>query len=132
MDNALGLGSLGFWLFVAAAVLGGIWSDIRKRESQQETLRRIVESGRDVDPALVAKILSSGQSETLERDLRIGGFVVIAAAAGLALLGWFLSATSEDALMPLLGVAALVGCVGIGLLAAAGLVERKYPATKGG
>ena len=132
MDNALGLGSLGFWLFVAAAVLGGIWSDIRKRESQQETLRRLVESGRDIDAALIAKILSSGQSETLGRDLRIGGFVVIAAAAGLALLGWFVSATSEDALMPLLGVAALVGCVGIGLLAAAGLVERKYPATKGG
>lgn len=131
MENALGLGSLGFWLFVAAVVLGGIWSDIRKRESQQETLRRIVESGKDVDTAVVSEILSAGQSKTLGRDLRIGGFVVVAASIGLALLGAFLSMVSKDALLPLLGVASLVCCVGIGLLAAAGLVERKYPTTKG-
>lgn len=131
MENALGLGSFGFWLFIAAVVLGGIWSDIRKKESQQETLRRIVESGKDIDTAVISKILSADQSKSLDRDLRIGGFVVIAAAVGLALLGFFLAMVSEDALLPLLGVASLVCCVGIGLLAAARLVERKYPSPKG-
>ena len=45
MSAAAGLGALGFWLFLAAVVVAGIWFDARKRESDQETLRRIVESG---------------------------------------------------------------------------------------
>ena len=43
--EAVGLGALGFWLFLAAVVVAGIWFDAKKRESQQETLRRVVESG---------------------------------------------------------------------------------------
>ena len=44
-------------------------------------------------------------------------------APGLALLGWMLSFLSAKTLMPLLGVAALVLCIAIGLLVAARAVR---------
>jgi hypothetical protein len=40
---------------------------------------------------------------------------------GLVVLGWF-----ADAFQPMLGVSALVGFVGIGLLVAAKFIERWY------
>ena len=46
MEVLHSLGALGFWIFIAAVVVAGIWGDTRKREIQQETLRRIVESGK--------------------------------------------------------------------------------------
>ena len=58
------------------------------------------------------------------RDLRIGGLIVLCAAPGMALLGWFISRIAEPALMPLLGVAALMVFVGIGLLAASRAAEK--------
>jgi hypothetical protein len=113
-----GLAALGFWLFIAAVVTAGIWESIRKREAQHETLRRLMESGQPVDHAVIDKILGGDRKE-ISRDLTIGGLITLAAAPGLVLLGWFLSLLAEDALMPLLGVAALVGCIGVGLLIAA-------------
>ena len=32
--GAIGIGVLGFWLFIAAVVVAGIWEDARKRESR--------------------------------------------------------------------------------------------------
>jgi hypothetical protein len=53
------LGAFGFWMFIAAVVVGGMWFDTRKREAQQETLRRFVESGKDIDASVVKKMLAS-------------------------------------------------------------------------
>jgi len=115
---------MGFWLFIAAIVVAGIWDGIRKREAQHETLRRMIESGQPTDHALMDKIL--GGNERVDRDLRTAGLITLSAAPGLALLGWFLSKLSAKVLLPLLGVSALVACVGIGLLVAARFAERSY------
>jgi MFS superfamily sulfate permease-like transporter len=45
-------------------------------------------------------------------------------APGLAVMGLLIGLTAEGAVMPLLGVAALVAFVGIGLLTAARFLER--------
>ncbi|MDJ0653854.1 MAG: DUF6249 domain-containing protein [Xanthomonadales bacterium] len=111
-----GLAALAFWGFIAAIVVAGIWYDARKRESHQETLRRMVESG-NVDPELVDRIL--GSDENLGRDLRTAGWIVLGTAPGLALLGLILGMEFPDTRLPLLGVSALVLCVGIGLMVAA-------------
>ncbi|MCB1684553.1 MAG: hypothetical protein R3E82_11315 [Pseudomonadales bacterium] len=96
-----GLAALGFWLFIAAVVIAGLWDGIRKREAQHETLRRLMESGQPVDHALIDKILG-GERKQIGRELKIGAMITLACAPGLALLGWFLSLLSEEALMPLL------------------------------
>jgi len=119
-----GLGALAFWGFVAAVVVAGIWYGIREREAQHETLRRIIESGQSVDEALLDKIFHGGRRP--DRDLRIAGLIVIFVAPGLAVLGWFVGQLSTPWLYPILGAAALVAFVGIGLLVAAKFAERSH------
>jgi len=122
MDGIFGLAALGFWLFVAAAAVGGIWDGVRKRDAEHETLRRLIESGREPDQELVDKLLGSKKQPA--RDLKVAGLIVIFVAPGLALMGWVMSLGEKDVLMPLLGVAGLVAFVGIGLLTAAGFLKR--------
>ncbi len=129
---ASGSGALGFWLFLAAVVVAGIWFDARKRESDQETLRRLVESGQRIDPAMVDKILKVGSSNSrIDRDLKVGGLITLSVAPGLFLLGFFLAKLEERMMDVMLGVSLLVGFVGIGLLVAGKMSERWYKDDQG-
>lgn len=119
-----GLAALAFWGFIAAVVVAGVWYSIRERQAQHETLRRIIDSGKPLDPALVEQVL--GGDRRLDRSLKIAGLIVIFAAPGLAIMAWFIGQLSAAALMPLLGAAGMVAFVGIGLLVAAKSAERSY------
>jgi len=121
-SGIFGLAALGFWMFIAAVSVGGIWDGVRKREAEHETLRRLIESGKMPDQALVDKILGSKKDPA--RDLKVAGLIVFFVAPGLAFMGWLISLNNPDALMPLFGVAGLVAFVGIGLLTAARFLER--------
>lgn len=123
-----GLAALAFWGFIAAVVVSGVWFDIRKREAQHETVRRIIESGKPIDDELMDKLLSlgSGKSERLDRGFKITGFIMIPASVGLALFGLIMGTQFPDAELPLLGAAALVGCIGLGFLVLAQIVKRWY------
>ena len=132
METAAGLGAMGFWLFIAAVVVAGIWFDVRKRESQQETLRRVVESGQHLDPAMIDKLLAAGGGPSrIDRDLKVGGLIVIFVSPGLAILGWFLEKLQPNLFDVMLGVALMVGFVGIGLLVAGKVSERWYREDQG-
>ena len=121
------LGALGFWIFIAAIVVAGIWSAARKRESQQETLRRIVESGKEIDAAVLDKLLSADRDDSrMDQDLKVAGVIVMFIAPGLAILGWFLSKLQEELMDVMLGVSLMVGVVGVGLYVAGIYSERWY------
>ncbi|MGB5690177.1 MAG: DUF6249 domain-containing protein [Woeseiaceae bacterium] len=123
MDSGfLGIAAFGFWMFIAAATVGGIWDGIRKREAEHETLRRIIESGKQPDQQLMDKLL--GHNKAPERDLKVAGLIVIFVAPGLAVMGWFIGRDDADAFMALLGVSLLVGFVGLGLLTAANFMKK--------
>ena len=132
MGTAAGLGALGFWLFIGAVVVAGIWFDVRRRETEQETLRRVVESGQTIDSAVIDKLLKvgGGQSRT-DRDLKVSGLIVIFLAPGIAILGWFLAKLQPEVMSVMLGVAILLGLLGIGLLVAGKVAERWYEADRG-
>ena len=132
MEAAAGLGALGFWLFIAAVVVAGIWFDVRRRESEQETLRRVVESGQHIDSAMIDKLMKvgGGQSRT-DRDLKVSGLIVIFLAPGIAILGWFLAKLQPELMTVMLGVALLLGMLGIGLLVAGKAAERWYTEDQG-
>ena len=117
-----GLAIFAFWGFLAIVIAVGGWQDVRKREARQETLRHLIASGQPVDQSLTDRII--GSSPRLDHSLKAGGVVVLFAAAGLALLGWFLSLLAQWALFAFLGTAALAGCIGIGLLVASKVIER--------
>ena len=127
-----GLAAMAFWGFIAAVVVSGVWFDIRKREAQHETVRRIIESGKPIDDELMDKLLSlgSGKSERLDRAFKITGFIMIPASVGLALFGLIMGTQFPETELPLLGAAALVGTIGLGFLVLAQIVKRWYVADK--
>lgn len=123
--EALGLGTLGFWLFLAAIIVGGMWFDSKKKESQQETLRRVVESGKHIDAAVIDRMIAAtSEPEKSEQDLKVGGIICAAVAPGLAIFGWFLSQLAEELLAIMLGVSLLVLAVGAGLYIAGIMTEH--------
>ena len=124
-----GLGALAFWGFIAAIVVAGIWDGAKRRDTQHETLRRMIESGKPVDEALVDRLLGgSAVPKRPEVGLRVGGIVILSIAAGLAILGLFVGTIAPDARMPMLGAAALLACLGIGLFVAARYVSSTQEA----
>ena len=123
--EVFGIGALGFWLFLAAVVVGGMWFDSKKRETQQETLRRVVESGQRIDEAMITKLMNATEdSESSEGDLKIGGIITMFAAFGLVALGWFLGRLNDQIFEVMLGVGALALIVGIGLYVAGIMSDR--------
>ena len=125
MDVATALGSLGLWVFLAAVVVAHIWSAARKRESQQETLRRVVESGQHLDVAVIDRMLDSSRgNERPDRDLKVAGIITMFVSPGLAILGWFLGRFNDKIFELMIGVSLLVLIVGIGLYVAGKMTER--------
>jgi hypothetical protein len=125
MEAAAGLAGLGFWLFLAAVVVARIWFDARKRESQQETLRRVVESGQHLDVAVIDRMLgASGGNQRPDRDLKVAGIITMFVAPGLSVLGWFLGRFNDKAFEVMIGVSFLVLIIGIGLYVAGKMTER--------
>lgn len=119
-----GLAALAFWGFIASIVVAGIWYGLRERQAQYDTLSRMIESGQTIDEDIVERIL--GGKDRIDVGLKIAGLIVIFIAPGIAVLAWFISQLSEPWLMPLLGAAALVAFVGVGLLVAAKFAEKSY------
>ena len=119
-----GLAAFAFWAFIASCVVSGIWYAIREKEAQHETLRRIIESGKEVDVEVIERVMSDGgKSET---DLRVGGYITMFVAPGLILLGYVLEIVSDNdrIFTIMLGVGGLVFFVAIGLLVAANVIDR--------
>ncbi len=128
MSTGEGLGALGFWLFIATIIAVGVWSSIRKRESQHETIRRAIESGQDIDPELADKLLTltGTGSKELDRDLKVSGWIVLFLAPGMVLLGYGLSMVEEGIFPILLGVSGLMVFLSMGMFVAAYVVKRWY------
>lgn len=122
-----GLAAIAFWGFLAAVVVAGIWYDQRRRESQQETLRRIVESGRDMQPEVVDRILAlSNENKRPDRDFKLAALWILPIAPGVYLLGLALGGLAPEARTALSGVAALLLCLGVGFWLASGIAARLY------
>ena len=126
LTTGAGLGALGFWLFIAAIVAVGVWDNIRKRDAQHETLRRIIESGQSIDEELTDKLLAlTGGSKTLEKDMWVSGLIILSIAPGLAVFGWVMSLVLAEELLPImLAVSALLVSLGAGFLVVARLIRR--------
>ena len=60
MNEAIsGLGTLGFWLFMAVLAVAVAWVVVRRAQIRQETLAKIIDSGQNLDSELIEKIFSS-------------------------------------------------------------------------
>ena len=129
MDNiglGAGLVSLAFWGFLSVAVIAGIWDSIRKRDAQHETVRRMIESGQPLNHEILDKLMnaSSGGPRRLDRDFKLIAYYTLPAAIGMAVFGLIMAGSYPQTEAPLLGVAALLACVGVGFLLASKMVAR--------
>ena len=123
---AAGLGALGFWLFIAAIIVAGIWNDTKRKESQQETLRRIVESGEDIDPEVIDRLIGKSDAVKTARDLQVAGLITLSTGVGLGIFGVFIGMIDAGARYAMFGVSLMVMCIGAGLLIASRQVGRRY------
>jgi hypothetical protein len=124
MDGAglgAGLAALAFWGFIASIVVAGIWDGARKREAQHETLRRMIESGKPVDEALMTKLMV-GEPKHPHRDLAVGAIVLFSIGVGVAVLALVLGQPA------VIGAAAICACIAAGLLGASIYVRRTQAA----
>jgi len=129
MENAsIGLGALAFWLFVATIVVATYWDAIRKRESQHETVRRAIESGKEIDAEMINKLMTVGSGSNSRPDyaFKITALWTLPIAPGMAVLAYAIRTTSEDAFFPIMGVAGMLLCLGAGFWIAGLIVSRWY------
>jgi hypothetical protein len=82
-------GSGGFWIFIAALVVGGMWSDARKKAEKHETLRTIIDKTGTIDEAKLRALFSDDTAPASKpgyayRGLRIGGTIIMFLGAGAA------------------------------------------------
>lgn len=124
-----GLGALGFWLFIAAVSVAGIYDGIRKRDAKHETVRRALESGQALDEPLMNRLVSldSGSgSGRPDRDFKITALWILPVSIGLAALAYFIGLAAEEAFLPIMGAAALCACLGVGFWVAGIVAARWY------
>jgi len=129
VSTGAGIAAAAFWLFIAVIIVAGMWYDMRRREAQHETLRRLAESGQPLDPDLMDRLLSVSGGGNTARELMIWGVVMLFVAPGVAVLAVFIGWQYAPALLPLLGVAILIGFIGVGLVVASRFVERRPDAS---
>ena len=131
MDNlglGAGLAAIAFWGFVAVAVIAAIWNDIRKRDAQHETMRRLIESGQPIDQEMMKKLSLVGGAGEARHDqaFQVTGLWLLPVAVGMAIFGLILGSSAPEARTPLLGVSALLTCMSLGFLVAAKIAGRWY------
>lgn len=124
-----GLAAFAFWMFIAVAVVAGIWDGIRKREARHETIRRLVESGQPIDKHVIDKLLlmNKAGSDRPDRDFLVTAMWIGPVSLGVAVLAQILGMAVPEARIPLLGAAALLAVLSVGYYLASKVVAHKFP-----
>ena len=130
----ISLGAAAFWIALAAVLIAGGYNKFRREKLKQETLLKIIERTGQLDEAQVKLLFPPPPAYSPHerpwwaappdpfagrRALRVGGLIVMAVAAGLAVLFTvmlnFGSVPQQTTAVPGLGAAGLVGCLALGL-----------------
>ena len=105
---------------ITALILGPFYLYFRARSRDRllQTLRVAFEKGQPLPPEMLASVSSEPQRPTPapERDLR-RGVILLAVAAAFVVMAFAVGAQEEDAMGPLLSIAAFPGFIGLGHLA---------------
>ena len=70
--------------------------------------------------------MTSGEGKRLDRDFKVSALYILPIAVGMAVFGYILGLQYPAAMAPLLGVAALLACLGIGFWIASKIIARWY------
>lgn len=112
-----------FWMFLACVVVAGIWYAYARNKQTQKTIRLAIEKGIHIDDAFLKKLFAKESGNP--QDYYIGGYICIAVAMGLPVMGYFIGKIAMEAFYPLMGAGILVGLIGISLVLCGKLVDRR-------
>ncbi len=99
---------------LVAIVIGPGWIKARERREVQLTVRTALDKGQPLPPEVI-ETLTRDIAQNLSsrtKDLR-RGVLTLAAAAGIALLGYAIGMEAGEAVYPMLGVAAIPAMIGL-------------------
>ena len=128
-DITAAVGAASFWAFVAVCVIAGVASSVIRNRETQKTIRQAIEKGQTLDPATLDRLLHGGTPAAQPAGqtrfgMITGGLIMLCIGAGLGVMGWFISFNKQEAFYPMLGVAFLVGMIGVGLLISSAFVSK--------
>jgi hypothetical protein len=121
----------GFWIFIAAIVVAGIWKETREKAEKHETLRRIVEKTGTLDEAKLKELFSEPASKESKpgsgyRAARVAGTIVLFAGGAMATFILIALALAKvfgatrllddiTGLTAMLGISAGIAMLGVGI-----------------
>jgi hypothetical protein len=122
-------------LAIAGVLIAIIISNQKKNQAKLDFLRCAMERGVVLDSELIDKVMHPNRSAPGKRVLspgqgaRVAGILVIAFGVGYAVFAFFIAIISPDARLPMMGVACMMGCIGIGLLVVSKVLRRERGVT---
>lgn len=102
---------------LVAIVIGPGWIKARERREVQLTVRTALDKGQPLPPEVI-ETLTRDIAQNLSsrtKDLR-RGVLTLAAAAGIALLGYAIGMEAGEAVYPMLGLAAVPATIGLAFI----------------
>lgn len=102
---------------LVAIVVGPGWIKARERREVQVTVRAALDKGQPLPPEVI-ETLTRDIAQNLSsrtKDLR-RGVLTLAAAAGIALLGYAIGMEAGEAVYPMLGLAAVPAMIGLAFI----------------
>jgi hypothetical protein len=127
----LELGAVAFWIFLAAVVIAVIWRNKHRETIRHETLRFLIEKNQKIDAAQLAQLLNPTPPPSPEwlwgpkhrpgdayKKLRILGTILMFAAVGLAVVGFWRGALlgmREQSVLEIASAVPLLAMLGLGL-----------------
>jgi hypothetical protein len=125
-DIGAAIGAASFWMFIAAIVVASIAGKSFRHHETQKTIRQAIERGQSLDPQTLDRLMESTTQKgpPPRAGFLVGGMIMLAIGAGLAAIGWASAQVHPDQLYQGLGAGALVGLIGVALIAAGLLIGR--------
>jgi hypothetical protein len=125
-------------LAIAGVLIAIINANQKKHQAKLDLLRAAMERGVAFDAALIEKVMHSNRTAATRRPLPPGqgafmaGVLVIAFAAGYAIFSFFIAAIAPNARLPMLGVACMLGAIGVGFLVVSRVLRKQRNITDPG
>lgn len=122
-------------LAIAGVLIAIITSGQKKHQAKLEFLRNAMERGVTFTPELVDTIMHPTRTAQGRQPLPrgqgawIAGILVITFGVGYAIFACFIAIIAPSARLPMLGVACMMGCIGIGLLVVSRVLRSDRSAT---
>lgn len=107
---------LGSFVMVILIIAIPAYFKNREKREMQATVRAAIAQGQALPPELIdALTRDSVKKSSGQRDLRVG-VVWLAVAIGISIFAWMVRFEDGDAVYPLIGIAAIPGCIGLAFI----------------